>query len=120
SKLVQRIWREVAGFEVKRIPVMTYSDAIRLYGIDKPDLRFPDIKIKPLLPPAHPNHPEWVSEYLEFPTCGFSQQQFLDKVVEIQEYIELTEFSSKLEGIEGFNPRLTVDYAPSKKSVRFL
>ena len=39
--LVQRLWSEIAGFEVQRpIPQMTYADAMARYGSDKPDLRF--------------------------------------------------------------------------------
>ncbi len=39
--LVQRLWREIAGYEVSLpIPHMTYADAMARYGSDKPDLRF--------------------------------------------------------------------------------
>jgi aspartyl-tRNA synthetase len=39
--LVQRLWAEIAGFEVTLpIPQMTYADAMARYGSDKPDLRF--------------------------------------------------------------------------------
>jgi aspartyl-tRNA synthetase len=39
--LVQRLWREIAGYELQRpIPQMTYADAMARYGSDKPDLRF--------------------------------------------------------------------------------
>jgi aspartyl-tRNA synthetase len=39
--LVQRLWAEIAGYQVPRpIPRMTYADAMRRFGSDKPDLRF--------------------------------------------------------------------------------
>ena len=39
--LVQRLWREIAGYEVQRpIPRLTYADAMARFGSDKPDLRF--------------------------------------------------------------------------------
>ena len=39
--LVQRMWREVAGYELPRpIRQMTYADAMARFGSDKPDLRF--------------------------------------------------------------------------------
>ena len=38
--LVQRIWREVLGYEIGDIPKMAYDDAMRDYGSDRPDLRF--------------------------------------------------------------------------------
>ena len=39
--LVQRLWREIAGYELSRpIPQITYADAMARFGSDKPDLRF--------------------------------------------------------------------------------
>lgn len=38
--LVRYLFKEVKGFEVGDIPQMEYADAMRLYGSDKPDIRF--------------------------------------------------------------------------------
>ncbi|HYS31252.1 MAG TPA: aspartate--tRNA ligase [Streptosporangiaceae bacterium] len=39
--LVQRLWREIAGYELPRpVPQLTYADAMARFGSDKPDLRF--------------------------------------------------------------------------------
>jgi aspartyl-tRNA synthetase len=41
EKLLGRIWRELLGYEIPMpIPRMTYSEAMRRFGSDKPDLRF--------------------------------------------------------------------------------
>lgn len=38
--LVRALWREILDYEISDIPRMTYADAMRDYGSDKPDLRF--------------------------------------------------------------------------------
>ncbi len=38
--LVRYLFKEVKGIEVADIPQMDYADALRLYGNDKPDIRF--------------------------------------------------------------------------------
>ncbi|MGH3424284.1 MAG: aspartate--tRNA ligase [Nocardioidaceae bacterium] len=41
EQILVRLWREVAGYEITTpIPRMTYDEAMRRYGIDRPDLRF--------------------------------------------------------------------------------
>jgi aspartyl-tRNA synthetase len=41
EQLIARLWRDVLGVEVSLpIPRMTYDEAMRRYGIDRPDLRF--------------------------------------------------------------------------------
>ncbi len=38
--LVQKIWKQVLGYEIGNIPHITYDDAMNNYGSDRPDLRF--------------------------------------------------------------------------------
>ncbi|MEZ5116921.1 MAG: aspartate--tRNA ligase [Candidatus Nanopelagicales bacterium] len=38
--VVRALWQGVAGVELDEIPRMTYAEAMRRYGTDKPDLRF--------------------------------------------------------------------------------
>ncbi len=38
--VVRSLWQEVLGYEIGTVPHMTYAEAMRRYGSDKPDLRF--------------------------------------------------------------------------------
>ncbi len=38
--LIRFLFKEVKGIEIANIPQMNYADAMRLYGNDKPDIRF--------------------------------------------------------------------------------
>ncbi|KAB8307904.1 aspartate--tRNA ligase [Erwinia endophytica] len=41
EKMVRELWQEVAGVDLGDFPVMTFEEAMRRYGSDKPDLRNP-------------------------------------------------------------------------------
>ncbi|WP_159567561.1 aspartate--tRNA ligase [Budvicia diplopodorum] len=41
EKMVRELWNEVKGVELGDFPVMTFAEAMRRYGSDKPDLRNP-------------------------------------------------------------------------------
>lgn len=49
--MVRHLFKTVKGVEVKEFPRMTYADAMRYYGSDKPDTRF-DMKFVELKSPA--------------------------------------------------------------------
>ncbi len=38
--LIKYLFKEVKGVDIEKMPRMTYDDAMKLYGSDKPDLRF--------------------------------------------------------------------------------
>ena len=38
--IVRALWHGILGHAINEIPRLTYADAMRLYGTDKPDLRF--------------------------------------------------------------------------------
>ncbi len=44
---MKRLFREVLGIELEKLPRLTYTEAMESYGSDKPDTRF-DMKIKDL------------------------------------------------------------------------
>ncbi|CUX96757.1 aspartate--tRNA ligase [Candidatus Doolittlea endobia] len=41
ERLIRDLWREIAGFDLGTFPQITYADAMRRFGSDKPDLRNP-------------------------------------------------------------------------------
>ncbi|MEY3598836.1 MAG: hypothetical protein RL521_1258, partial [Bacteroidota bacterium] len=45
--LVKTLFRDVKGIELESVPHMTYADAMKFYGSDKPDVRF-DMKFNDL------------------------------------------------------------------------
>jgi aspartyl-tRNA synthetase len=47
TEMVKTILKEVKNIDLPEVPFMTYADAMKFYGSDKPDLRFDD-KISPI------------------------------------------------------------------------
>ena len=41
ENLIKEVFKNILNIELKDFPVMTYSDAIKKFGSDKPDLRNP-------------------------------------------------------------------------------
>jgi aspartyl-tRNA synthetase len=50
--MIQHVFKKILNYELTSIPRIKYDDAIRLYGSDKPDLRFdcPIVELNALLP----------------------------------------------------------------------
>ncbi len=38
--LIKKVWKDLRGYEIGKIPILTYDDAMNTYGNDKPDTRF--------------------------------------------------------------------------------
>lgn len=41
EKMIRELWLEIKGVDLGQFPIMTYADAMRRFGSDKPDLRNP-------------------------------------------------------------------------------
>ncbi len=50
--MIQHVFKKILNYELASIPRLKYDDAIRLYGSDKPDLRFdcPIVELNAVLP----------------------------------------------------------------------
>jgi len=64
--LVKHLFKNVKGIEIDNLPRMTYADAMKYYGSDKPDTRF-DMKFVELknLIDKQPHRDEMVNYYLD-------------------------------------------------------
>lgn len=38
--LCRQLWKDVAGVDIGEVPVLTYAEALRRFGVDNPDMRF--------------------------------------------------------------------------------
>ncbi|SUC31539.1 Aspartate--tRNA ligase [Providencia rettgeri] len=41
ERMIRNLWLEVKGVDLGNFPIMTFAEAMRRYGSDKPDLRNP-------------------------------------------------------------------------------
>ena len=57
EQMIRKVFHQVLDVDLPPFPVMTYADAMNLYGSDKPDLRLEDLK--------------FVDLTQEFKNCGF-------------------------------------------------
>ncbi|KAJ7937263.1 hypothetical protein B0H13DRAFT_2302978 [Mycena leptocephala] len=101
--LVRQIWQDIEGIELaQKFKVMTYYEAMKLYGSDKPDTRFglKILDVTDLLPPAERLAFDSRAEILEcIPIRQSQESQFLhvsqqcavDPPLTAQERIILTE-----------------------------
>jgi aspartyl-tRNA synthetase len=87
--LVQYLFREVKNLEIGTLPRMTYADAMRFYGNDKPDTRF-EMKFVELneLVKAH-NFPVFEAAGLVVGICATGAASYTRKQLdELTEYVK--------------------------------
>ncbi|QIL76983.1 aspartate--tRNA ligase [Hymenobacter sp. HDW8] len=98
--LVQYLFKEVKGLEIGELPRMTYADAMRFYGNDKPDTRFEmkfvELKNAEKTPPTAAQTQDIVSGY-NFPVFESAElvvgiNAFNSAVYTRKQLDELTEF----------------------------
>ncbi|WJV55636.1 aspartate--tRNA ligase [Prodigiosinella aquatilis] len=117
EKLARELWLEIKGVELGDFPVMTFAEAMRRFGSDKPDLRNPlelvdvadllkDVEFKVFSGPA--NDPKGRVAAIRVPGgAGLSRKQIDEyaKFIEIYgarglAYIKVNERAKGLEGIQ--------------------
>jgi aspartyl-tRNA synthetase len=85
--LIRHLFKTVKGIDIPTLSRMTYSDAIKFYGNDKPDIRF-DMKFKPLTPKGETyDFPVFDNAQLVVGICAKGAAEYTRKQLD-----ELTEF----------------------------
>ncbi|EIC86016.1 aspartate--tRNA ligase [Serratia sp. M24T3] len=117
EKLARELWLDVKGVDLGDFPIMTYADAMRRYGSDKPDLRnplelvdvadlFKNIEFKVFADPA--NDPKGRVAALRVPGGSQLSRKQIDEYAKFIEiygakglaYIKVNEVAKGLEGIQ--------------------
>ncbi|EPS42129.1 hypothetical protein H072_3870 [Dactylellina haptotyla CBS 200.50] len=78
ERLLKRIWYEILGVRLPAFPYLRYHDAIRLYGSDKPDLRY-DMKINDIT--------EVMEEFLPSPEQNIAHHPFKYELISVPDII---------------------------------
>src|SRR5471030_209202 len=116
EKLARELWLDIKGVELGDFPIMTFAEAMRRYGSDKPDLRnpmelvdvadlFKDIEFKVFADPA--NDPKGRVAALRVPGGATLSRKQIDEYAKFIEiygakglaYIKVNEITKGLEGI---------------------
>jgi len=117
EKLARELWLEVKGVDLGDFPIMTFAEAMRRYGSDKPDLRnpmelvdvvdlFKTIEFKVFADPA--NDPKGRVAALRVPGAAQLSRKQIDEYAKFIEiygakglaYIKVNEVEKGLDGIQ--------------------
>ncbi|MEI7064088.1 aspartate--tRNA ligase [Dickeya chrysanthemi] len=117
EKLVRELWLEVQGVDLGDFPIMTFAEAMRRFGSDKPDLRNPlelvdvgdllkDVDFKVFSGPA--NDPKGRVAAIRVPGGAQLSRKQIDEYAKFIEiygakglaYIKVNEKANGLEGIQ--------------------
>ncbi|WP_431296137.1 aspartate--tRNA ligase [Rahnella sp. PAMC 25559] len=117
EKLARELWQEIKGVDLGDFPIMTYAEAMRRFGSDKPDLRNPmemvdvadlmkNIEFKVFADPA--NDPKGRVAALRVPGGASLSRKQIDEYAKFIEiygakglaYIKVNEVAKGLEGIQ--------------------
>ncbi|ACS85947.1 aspartate--tRNA ligase [Musicola paradisiaca] len=117
EKLVRELWLEINGVDLGDFPIMTFAEAMRRFGSDKPDLRNPlelvdvadllnDVDFKVFSGPA--NDPKGRVAAIRVPGGGQLSRKQIDEYAKFIEiygakglaYIKVNEKAKGLEGVQ--------------------
>lgn len=94
--LIRHLFKTVKGLELESLPRMTYDEAMRLYGSDKPDTRF-DMKFTEITAEAKgKNFPVFESAELVVGICAKGCSDYSRKQIDaLTEYIKRPQIGAK-------------------------